>query len=75
MENEANEKAQPEQTIMFQIAMDKSGNIGIGGVAIGDKAVCYGLMEVAKDMLREMHSPKIVKPIGGLMNHLRNGRH
>lgn len=74
-QNDADEKAQPEQTIMFQIAISKDGQVGIGGLACGDKAMAYGLMEVAKDILRDMHTPKIVKPTGGMMNFVRNGRH
>lgn len=74
MENEANEKAQPQQTVMFQIVIDKNGNLGVGGPILADKTACYGLLESAKDIIRDMHQPKIVKPLGGIMNHIRNGR-
>ena len=73
--NEKNEAAQPEQTVMFQIVLDKSGNIGIGGLAVGDKAMAYGLHEASKDIIRDMHQPKIVKSNGGIMNFVKNGRH
>ena len=75
IKNDANEATQPEEQIMFTIAMNKNGQIGIGGIALGDKAVCYGLLEVAKDMLREMHTPKI-QPVtnGGFRKFLANGR-
>ena len=75
MENEKNKAAQPEQTVMFQIVLDKSGNIGIGGIAVGDKTMAYGLLEAAKDILRDMHQPKLIKPTGGIMNFVKNGRH
>lgn len=71
--NDANEQAQPEQTVMFQIVIDKNGNIGVNGIALSDKSLCYGLIETAKDIIREMHQPKIIKP-SGFMNHLRNGK-
>lgn len=73
--NDKNESGQPEQTIMFQIAIDKNGNVGIGGPVLANKTACCGLLETAKDMVRDMHQPKLVKPSGGLINHLRNGRH
>jgi len=64
MENEASEQAQPDKTLMLSIVIDKDGNIGVGGLAVGDKTAAYGLLESAKDIIRDMHQPKLVKPNG-----------
>lgn len=64
MENESNQEAQPDKTVMLQIVVDKDGNVGVGGLAIGDKTAAYGLLEVAKDIICDMHKPKLVKPNG-----------
>lgn len=74
MENESNEKAQPEQTTMLEIVIDKNGNLGVRGPILADKTACYGILESAKDIVRDMYQPKLVKPSGGLIQHLRNGR-
>lgn len=73
MENEANQEAQPDKTVMIQIVLDKDGNIGVGGLAVGDKTAAYGLLECAKDIIRDMHKPVLVKPNGGIINFARNG--
>lgn len=64
MENEATEQAQPDNTIMLQIVIDKMGNVGVASPIISDKAACYGLLECARDIICDMHKPKIVKPNG-----------
>lgn len=73
MENESNEQAQPEQTVMLQIIIDKNGNLGVGGPVLADKTACYGLLESAKDIVRDMHKPTIVKPNGKIIDFMRNG--
>lgn len=71
--NDMNETAQPEETVVLQIILTKNGAVKIQGPMLVDRTACYGLLETAKDMVREMHAPKIVKPFGGLMK--MNGRH
>lgn len=72
--DDANKEAQPKESVALQIIITLEGSIKISGPILGDRMAAYGLLETAKDMVREMHTPKIVKPIGGLM-HLKNGRH
>jgi len=64
MENEANHEAQPDKTVMIQIIIDKEGNLGVSGLAVADKTAAYGLLEAAKDIIRDIHQPKLVKPNG-----------
>ena len=64
MENEATHEAQPDKTVMIQIVIDKDGNVGVGGLAVGDKTAAYGLLGVARDIIHDMHQPKLVKPNG-----------
>lgn len=72
--NEKNEQGQPEEVVMVRLVMKKDGSLGIDGVAVADRALAYGLLETAKDMIREIHTPKIVKPgIGSMINFARNG--
>lgn len=71
--NEGNEQAQPDQTVMFQIVINKDGNVGIAGPILADKTACYGLIETAKDILRDMHKPTLVKPNGKVIDFIRNG--
>lgn len=65
----------PQETVAIQIILTSDGSIKIAGPLLADRTAAYGLLETAKDMIREMHSPKVLKPSGGLINHLRNGRH
>ena len=64
MENDATQEAQPEKTIMLQIVIDKDGNLGVSGIACADKTAAFGLLESAKDIIRDMHKPVLVKPNG-----------
>lgn len=73
--NDKNEQGQPEKVSMIHLIMNRDGSFSIEGVGIADRALAYGLLETAKDMIREMHTPKIVKPTGGMMNFVRNGKH
>ncbi len=75
IKNEANEAAQPEETIIVQISINKNSEIKVTSPLMSDKMALYGILETAKDAIREVHAPKIVKPVGGIMNYIRNGRH
>lgn len=75
MENEANEKAQGDESVALQIILTKDGGVRIQGPVLADRMASYGLLEIAKDMIREMHTPKIIKPNGGILNFARNGKH
>lgn len=64
----------PQEIIAIQIILTKDGGIKLAGPTLADRTAAYGLIETAKDMIREMHTPKIVKPrMGGIMK--LNGRH
>lgn len=65
--DEANEQAQPEETVVFQIVLTKDGGMKVQGPMLADRTACYGLLETAKDMVRDMHTPKILKPNNGSM--------
>ncbi len=74
--NEANEAAQPEETIIMQIFVTRNGEMKIQSPLMNDKMALYGILETAKDAIRELHAPKIVRPTGGIMGFVRgNGRH
>lgn len=70
MENRL-ENEEIKETIAIQIILMSDGQIKVVGPLLGDKTACYGLLELAKDAIRELHTPKITKPSGGLINHLR----
>lgn len=71
MENK-NEEVQ-EDKIVMQIILTKDGQLKVISPVLQDKTACYGLLEQAKDAIREAHSPRIVKP-GGILRFARNGR-
>ncbi len=71
--NDMNEQAQPDETTVLSLALTKDGQLKVSGVLLGDKTACYGLLEAAKDLVREMHQPKLVKPNGGMINFVRSG--
>ena len=70
--NEANQDAQPKEIVAIQIVLTVDGGVKLAGPMLADRTAAYGLLETAKDMVREMHTPKIVPP-GGMMHFLRNG--
>lgn len=72
MENEANKEAQKE-VVALQILISAEG-IRLAGPALTDELACYGLLKKVEQMIADMHKPKIVKPMGGLMK-FANGRH
>ena len=75
IKNDASESAQPKEIVAIQIVLTIDGGIQIKGPMLADRTAAYGLLETAKDMVREMHSPKIVKPMGGMMNFVRKNGH
>ena len=74
MNPEESQESVPEETVAIQIILTKDGGIKILGPCLADRTASYGLLEVAKDMVREMHTPKIVKP-SGILNGLRTRGH
>ena len=72
IKNDANEATQPKESVALQIIITLDGSIKLSGPILGDRMAAYGILEIAKDMVHEMHSPKIVQP-GGMMKFLRNG--
>ncbi len=75
IKNETNEAGQPDERVVMQLILTKEGQLKVVSTFIGDKMACYGLLEVAKDAIRELHAPKLIKAPGGMMNFIRNGRH
>ncbi len=74
--SDINEKAQPTEQIMIQIILTVEGQVKVVGPALADKTAFYGLLEVAKDAIREMHTPKVLRPQGNFLHGLRmNGKH
>jgi hypothetical protein len=57
------------------VRMDPQGNVRVDG-PLGNKALCYGMLEAAKDAIREWRPPEIVVPDGGTAGQLlaRPGR-
>lgn len=74
IKNETNAAGQPDERIVMQIMMTKEGQLKVVSPIIADKAACYGILELAKDAIREAHKPQIIKP-GGMLNFVRNGKH
>jgi hypothetical protein len=74
MTDDANEAAQPDSKVVFQIILHKNGEMSINSSLLGDKLAMYGLLEAAKDLVREAHKPKVVPVQNGVFrNFLRNG--
>ena len=75
MQNEANEQAQPTEQVVMQIILTKECGVKVVSGLLGDKMACYGLLEVAKDAVREAHAPKVISPVGNFLNGLRQNGH
>lgn len=79
--NESNEVNDVnEERIVMQILITKDGQLKVVSSLMQDKTACYGILETAKDLIREHNHavscmPKgIIKPVGGLMHRFaRNG--
>ncbi len=72
-EVEGEDEFKPAITLL----MNKSGACKVHG-PVHDLILCYGLLELAKDLIKENHKnqakPKIMPANGGIMNFLRNGK-
>ena len=79
MTDEISEKpaeTQPDEKIVMQIILTRSGQVKVQGGIIADKIAAYGLLQCAIEEIRKHNEPKIVKPVGGVMNFIRgNGKH
>lgn len=73
--NDKNAEGQPEERVVMQLTIDKEGNLKVYSPMLGDKTAMYGLLEVARDAIQDLHKPKIQKHIGGIMGFARNGKH
>lgn len=73
-QNEANAEGQPEEQIVMQIYLSRDGQLRVKTPILNDKTACYGILELAKDAIRDAHKPQIVKPNGAIMNFIRNGK-
>lgn len=56
---------------VFEIWMTRDGKIAVHSSLLNDKIACYGLLEAAKDAVREYGKPALVKGNGFIPN-LRN---
>ena len=74
--DEKSAEAQPEEKIVMQIILTRGGQVKVQGGIIADKIAAYGLLQCAIEEVRKFNEPKIVKPVGGVMNFIRgNGKH
>lgn len=73
IKNESNEVAQPKEQVLMQIIITVDGQIKVHGAILNDRAASYGVLEVAKDAVRELHTPKVLRPQGNFLQSLRNG--
>ena len=71
--NDATEQAQPKEQVLMQIIITVDGQIKVQGTILNDRAASYGVLEVAKDAVRELHTPKVLRPQGNFLAGLRNG--
>lgn len=66
---------EPEEKLMIQIFLHKSGGVRVQGSIITDPMAFFGLMEIAKqsvfDHLKKISETKIIKGNGGIMNFAR----
>lgn len=78
IEDKTNGKA-PDKKAAITIFVKKDGGLEVTGM-INDKTLAYGLLEMAKDMVRDYHKKlqaelesKLVKPPNNFLNNLRKG--
>lgn len=77
IQNETNQESQPEERTVLQIILSKDGEVRVRGVLLSDEVACYGLLKKAEQIIAENHQAarvKLVKPNGGIMSFIRNGR-
>lgn len=73
--NEKNLEGQPEEKVVMEIIITKDGQVRVKSPILGDKAACYGILQVAQDAIREFHKPQIIRPNQhGIMNFIKNGK-
>jgi len=73
--NEKNLEGQPDEKVVMQIILTKTGELKVGGM-IHDKIAALGMLELAKNTLIkfwEASEVKIHKP-NGIMDFVRNGK-
>ena len=71
------ETNEPTERVVLTISINKDGQLKVETSLLADKAACYGILEIAKELISDAHrnmKPNIVKPSGGMMNFLRNGK-
>lgn len=61
----ADEAQQQPPPIVLTITLNPDGHLSFTGPT-HDPILCYGLLELAKDGLRRLHAPRIVRPPGTL---------
>ena len=75
MVDEATQEAQTEK-VVIQISLTPDGQVRFQSSLMADKIALYGLLELAKDLVREAHAPKALRPQGNFLQGLRaNGKH
>ena len=66
---------QEDEKIIFQVSLNKSGQMKIAGILLVDEINALGVLEKCKQMIADGHKPKIIKPSGGILDFVRNGKH
>ena len=76
-----NIEGEPEFREVMSIQMSKDGRIKVVGSIIADLMASYGLLELAKDTIRQHHNkdkakvPLIKMAGNGILSYVRNGKH
>lgn len=76
--NDANKDAQLKERVMLQIIITVDGEIKVTGPILGDEVASLGMLEKAKQMIADLHKPKVLKPQGNFLQGLRGngvGKH
>ena len=65
----------PPKGVTLSITFNPDGTVSVTG-PIQDKAICYSMLEMARDAICEKHmETRIVRPKGGIMNFMRTNGH
>ena len=65
------EEQKPEQHIVLTITLLPDGRLTVSG-PISQKMLSYGMLEAAKDVIREHHTSQVIKSNGhGILNFAR----
>lgn len=66
---------EPTERVVIQISLTKQGQVKVEGLCLNDKTMTYGLLEMAKEAVYEMHKKskesQIFMPTHRLTEHLR----